>query len=212
MAGKLKDITGLKFNRLTVIRCLGKISPTGRYLWECVCECGKIVNLRSDSLQGKEPYLSCGCGKSEAVSKSSLKHGHNLPGKRTSEYTTWDSMRQRCNNPNNTKYILYGDRGITVCERWNMFENFLADMGPKPTPKHSIERIDSNGNYEPSNCKWATSKEQARNTTQNVWIEYYGKKMLRGDLAERLNTTIDTIKYHLKKGRDIYYVESLSKY
>lgn len=79
------------------------------------------------------------------------------------EYSVWRSVRNRCKNPKNEKYKYYGARGISVCERWDSYENFIADMGPRPSNKHSIERKDNNGNYEPSNCKWATALEQSRN-------------------------------------------------
>lgn len=91
------------------------------------------------------------------------RHGHARVGAKSPEYRTWAAMRARCNNPNTDYYHCYGGLGIKVCERWNKFSNFMADMGPKPSPKHSIDRIDSKGNYEPQNCRWATNDEQAAN-------------------------------------------------
>ena len=92
-----------------------------------------------------------------------LKHGQATRSRKTSEYGTWQAMIRRCESPKATDYEHYGGRGIAVCERWRSFENFFADMGPKPSPKHSIDRDDNNADYEPRNCRWSTAKEQARN-------------------------------------------------
>ena len=98
-----------------------------------------------------------------------IKHGHAFAGRRSSEYRTWYAMKQRCTNPNVEHYDRYGGRGITVCERWaNSFCNFLADMGLKPSRRHSIDRVNNDGNYEPGNCRWATQKEQANNCSRVV--------------------------------------------
>lgn len=111
---------------------------------------------------------------------------------RTTEYRTWDHMIQRCYNVNNDAYINYGFRGITVCDRWlTSFENFLLDMGRKPTPKHSIERKDNNGNYEKDNCKWATVAEQKLNTTRSHLIEYKGQTKTIKEWSDELG-----IDYH----------------
>ena len=93
-----------------------------------------------------------------------MKHGQCLNGKKTSEYRTWQQLRQRCENPNNKAYNNYGGRGIKVCTRWQDFRNFFEDMGKKPGPKYSIDRIDNDGNYEPSNCRWATRHDQRINS------------------------------------------------
>ena len=91
-----------------------------------------------------------------------MRHGHTRNGKESSEYISWAHMKTRCQNPNNDRYHRYGGRGIKVCERWQSFENFLADMGVRP-PGLTLERMDNDSNYEPGNCKWATQKEQANN-------------------------------------------------
>lgn len=102
----------------------------------------------------------------------------------TTEYHIWEGIKQRCTNPKNPKYQNYGGRGIRVCERWHTFENFYADMGNRPSLKHSIDRLDVNGNYDPANCRWATITEQARNSTTNHIVEWEGKSMCLAEVAE----------------------------
>jgi hypothetical protein len=103
-----------------------------------------------------------------------LIHGHASEGRMTGEYRSWTNMHQRCSNPNSNRYHIYGARGITVCERWGVFALFLLDMGLKPSPEHSIERINSDGDYEPSNCKWATRYEQGANKRNNQLVTIGG--------------------------------------
>ena len=163
------DETGNVYGRLTVIRR----SPVSvKYIWLCRCECGNLINLRPCHFRSGR-YVSCGC----AARDNSVTHGHaRRIGNRDSEYTCWASMKQRCVGVGSTSYRNYGGRGITICERWlDSFENFLADMGPKPTPGHTIDRIDVNGNYEPGNCRWATYTEQANNKTTNVVVTVNGQ-------------------------------------
>lgn len=128
------------------------------------------------------------------------KHGH-AGAKATRTYFSWKSMKQRCNNPKTPKFNNYGGRGITVCARWNVFENFLADMGPRPDA-HTLERIDSDGNYDPTNCRWATKREQSRNTSQNVWIEVGAERLCLEDWAIRLGVNPATIRSRLAHGWD----------
>jgi hypothetical protein len=163
-----RDITGKVFSKSDEFGNVGslkviRLSGSGRHglSWVCLCSCGKEVVARSDNLiSGRQ--VSCGCY-NDRRKRLAIKHGHSRNGQRSSEYISWHMMLQRCNNPNTPCYEDYGGRGIKVCERWRKFENFLEDMGKKPDPKMTIDRVDVNGNYEPTNCCWATRKQQRAN-------------------------------------------------
>lgn len=133
--------------------------------------------------------------------KKSVNFKHGFSTGRISEYSTWVSMKQRCLNPNAFYYKAYGGRGIKVCERWRLsFPNFLKDMGFKPSIDHSIERKNTNGNYEPSNCVWATNAEQQENRRNINRIEYKGRKISHGEISRKLGCGITLIAYRIKKG------------
>lgn len=152
------DLKGKVFGRITVIEEEGSDSR-GEMMWRCKCECGKEKITTSSRLRTSQTK-SCGCLQKETVSSTMYRHGmSNHPN-----YVVWASMRKRCNNKNNLSYPDYGGRGIEVCKRWDSFSNFLADVGERPTEKHTLERKNNDGNYEPTNCCWSSRADQARNT------------------------------------------------
>jgi hypothetical protein len=131
-----------------------------------------------------------------------LTHGdaaRSIRGGPTVEYRIWTNMLRRCR----AGLRNYGDRGVTVCDRWELFENFLADMGRRPSPDHSLDRIDNDGNYEPGNCRWSTRKEQMRNTRVNRRLTYRGESFTVAEWAERLNINATTIRTRLARGKSI---------
>ena len=155
---KIHDLTGQKFGRLTVLSKSSKRGPHGEMFWKCLCDCGNLTEVRSDSLLGGSTK-SCGCLRKEFSSNCHFKHGMcKVP-----TYFTWQSMIQRCENPKNRAFKNYGGRGIKICSRWHKFENFLEDMGKKPSGM-SLDRIDNDGSYELRNCRWATPHEQRINS------------------------------------------------
>ena len=167
---KIIDLTNMKFTRLTVLK-KGNSTKTGQSMWICECACGKIKTISGQSLR-EGITKSCGCLNTEMRLERITKHGMC----RTSEYSIWSTMIKRCVNKNNKSFPDYGGRGIIVCDRWvNDFSAFYEDMGKRPTSKHSIDRIEVNGNYEPENCKWSTKTEQANNTRRNKLISAFGE-------------------------------------
>ncbi len=153
---QLRDMTGRRYGRLTVLRRI----PTARLsFWLCRCICGKTTTVRDCNLVSRNTK-SCGCYGRERLVERATTHGLSY----TKEYTAWSNMRARCRDPNASNYERYGGRGIRVCKRWEKFENFFADVGSAPSPSHSIDRYpDNNGDYKPSNVRWATPERQANN-------------------------------------------------
>ena len=156
----LQDVTGQRFGRLIV---QARAPNAGRVKWLCVCDCGRQTVADSSKMRSGL-VRSCGCARLELSFEARGTHGHTRGRAFTSEYRSWGCMKMRCTNPKRANYAYYGGRGIKVCDRWlNDFTAFLADMGPKPTPRHTIDRIDPDGHYEPDNCRWATLSEQRAN-------------------------------------------------
>lgn len=138
---------------------------------------------------GEEGYQGLGPGRRGRIAR----HGHTVSHTLTPEWRTWSAMRERCNTPSCRNYPDYGGRGISVCDRWDVFENFLADMGFRPSDNHSIDRIDPNGNYEPSNCRWATRKQQGRNKRNNRLLTVDGMTRTIAEWSELHGVKAGTI-------------------
>ena len=165
---KLDNLVGMKFGRLLVIeRAPSRPRKNGgaQVCWKCKCDCGNEVTVRGGSLRGGRT-TSCGCYRRENLSYYRTHRAINKEAWRTSDkqYNEWEGMIQRCFNKNNRSYPYYGGRGITVCERWRKsYDEFLHDVGRRPSEDVSLDRINNNGNYEPGNVRWATHSQQMRN-------------------------------------------------
>ena len=186
----VKDEAGKVYGKLTVIEFVGIRGNAAR--WHCCCECGRHTNVRGAMLRSGNAR-SCGCTRYLA---------RGLYG--TSEHRTWSGMKTRCYNPQAHSYRRHGARGITICDRWRKsFVNFLADMGPKPFPEASIERVDNDGPYSPENCVWASRLEQARNMRSNRLLTYNGETMCLSAWAQRFGLQSDTIAARIARGWSI---------
>jgi hypothetical protein len=192
---QVKDIRGQRFARLVVLSYDGR-NKSGGALWLCVCDCGAEVVVPGGHLRSGHTR-SCGCLHIETVRTVNVTHRMI----HTPEYRSWAHIRSRCTNPNVPAYPNYGGRGIVMCDRWlNSFENFYADLGPKPTPAHTIERIDNDGPYAPDNCKWATRIEQANNKRSNVFVTYQGITQSVPDWCRQLGLPYARISTRIEKG------------
>lgn len=193
---KFIDLTGVKFGRLAVIKQAGR-NKRGQIVWSCECDCGKEVVVCGASLR-RGNTRSCGCLQRERAIEYNTKHG----GKGTRLYKTWKGIKERCFNPNKTKYSIYGGRGITICDEWkNDFKAFREwAMANGYNDTLTIDRIDANGNYEPSNCRWATQKEQQNNKRNNHLITFNGETHTLTEWASIKNIPRRTLQDRIYKG------------
>lgn len=184
------NLIGQKFGRLVILNQIPQRTLV------CSCECGKIVKVdRGNVVSGKTK--SCGCFKTE----KSIKHGLHSKKNEFPEYSIWASMIGRCYCTSHTGYKNYGGRGISVCLKWRKSPlNFISDMGRRTSSKHSIERINNNGNYTPTNCRWATRKEQARNTRRSCFLKHGELRKTKAEWCEVTGIARYTLEYRLKIG------------
>lgn len=184
MVEKTKDLIGQRFSRLVVISRAESVK--GFAQWRCVCDCGNETVAKGAKLRAGRTK-SCGCARAEHIAslgeKSRKWHSNE---QKTPEYRAWTAMRYRCGNPNSSSWNHYGGRGIKVCPQWNDFKVFLADVGRRPSPKHSLDRINNDGHYEPGNVRWATIVEQANNKRTNCITDVLGEPMTVTEAARRL--------------------------
>ncbi len=193
---RTQDLTAQSFDRLTVLRFAGYVH--GNAYWTCQCSCGTTKDIGASSLRD-ENTRSCGCLRRESTRKNKTIHGK----RHTPEYRAWHHIRQRCENPSDAAYNRYGGRGITVCEAWHDFATFYEDMGPRPSPEHSIDRRDNNGSYEKTNCYWATDTEQARNKRNNHLLTFNGITQCLEAWSVLQGLRPETIRSRLHKGCSI---------
>lgn len=179
------DMTGKKFGRLTAMSL--DRSRTRRRHWICLCDCGSEVVVCQCHLS-RGHTTSCGCSKTR----------HGFTG--TPEHEAWMGMIDRCTRQASKHFHNYGGRGIRVCDRWlESFENFYADMGPRPSPEHSIDRKDNDGPYSPENCRWATPAEQNRNTRSTLLFDFRGERLCLSEWSRRFGIPRNTLSHRLQR-------------
>lgn len=189
------DLLGRRFGRLVV---MSETEKRGRHLrWLCQCACGDEVAVDGVNLRAGHTK-SCGCLNREMTPTRALKHGKTG----TRVYWAWSNMHRRCSDPTNEQWDHYGGRGIAVCQRWHIFDDFLADMG-EPAEGESLDRIDVNGNYEPSNCRWIGVVGQRRNMRSNRLIEWRGREKCLAEWSEELGISRNTLTARLGRGMTV---------
>jgi hypothetical protein len=193
----LIDLTGQRFGRLTAVSRVPHVRKTATR-WNCVCDCGKRVIVRRADLR-YGGTRSCGCFRDEKARAQQTTHGKT----KTLEYSSFRAIKSRCLKTTSKDYPRYGGSGIKLHPAWvKDFEAFLAHVGPRPTPKHSIERINVRGNYEPGNVRWATAKEQANNRTNTIYVTFRGERLSLLEAVAKSGTSLcyGTIKHRVTHG------------
>src|SRR3990167_5509371 len=192
-------VPGKEFIRLVVLHEVEPrlVGGSKKRQFMCRCKCGvEKAFLANNLVSGTSG--SCGCLLRESLLAANTTHGHSAGGQWSPEYRAWHHIHQRCHNPKDKRYHEWGGRGVTVCRRWKTFANFLADMGPKPSPKHSIERDNNDGNYEPGNCRWATNQEQCNNKSNNRRLAFDGRTQSMMKWSMELGISYSTLSSRIR--------------
>lgn len=193
-----ENLIGRRSHRLTVIaKAPDRPVTYGSTYWRCRCDCGREKDVSRGNLLGGK-VRSCGCLRNERVAETL---GKPAPVKSLPEYRVWASMRARCLTSTHPAYASYGGRGITVCDRWrDSFAAFLEDMGRRPGPDHSLDRIDNDGPYAPGNCRWATMAQQGSNRRTNRFVEFRGERLTIAAWARRIGIAKSSLRHRLDSG------------
>lgn len=179
-------LDGKRFGRLVASSAYD--ADGRRVRWWCRCDCGVEKWVDASKLKSGST-VSCGCWRREKIAKALTKHGHARASFHTAEYCAWLNAHYRCENPEHKNFKNYGARGIRVCDRWSGsggFQNFLSDMGCRPSADHSLDRVDCDGHYEPINCRWATRKQQTRNKRNVILLPFNGRMMTIPEIAREM--------------------------
>lgn len=191
----MKNIAQLRFGKLVAIRHSKHRKGWG-YWWLCRCDCGKHSCVRTGSLLNGHTK-SCGCGIAEAATTHGFRKRNNKNPFHAKVFSAWAQMKSRCTNPNDNNFSNYGERGIKFCARWDKFVYFLKDLGLPPTLSHSLGRINNDGNYKPSNCRWETDEQQSRNKRDNLFVTIKGQKKCLEEWANIIGISATALKSRL---------------
>lgn len=207
------DLTGLRFNRLLVIGPMPRLGNTYQSIWHVRCDCGVEKHAVSYAALMAGKTQSCGCLRKEmAKYRGPEKYRKDA---RNPVYAIYQGIRQRCYNQNSKAYPHYGGRGINMCQRWlDSFDNFVDDIGSRPSKEHSIDRINPDGNYEPSNCQWATALQQSHNrrpTERLIRFEWHGEQLCLKEICRREWVSYEAIRKHLRAGRGLHEAVRLTR-
>lgn len=192
---RIANLSGKRFPHFIVLE-QAQSNKWGAKFWRCLCDCGNTFTERSYLISSGKRQ-SCGCVLRATFQANITSHGMS----RSAEYNIWNGARDRCRNPNNKDFEKYGGRGIRFWPGWDGFEAFIADVGPRPSPRHTLDRIDVDGNYEPGNCRWATPSQQANNKRCNIRVHVNGTDISLADyLGSSRGTRYSRINARLARG------------
>jgi hypothetical protein len=196
---KTIDLTGKRFNRLFVDSF--SHSDDGLIYWNTICDCGTEKKIAGSRIKNGMTQ-SCGCLRMETIKRANTKHGHYVGGMKSKTYASWEAMMDRCYRPSSGSFHSYGAKGVTVCERWHKFENFLADMGDRPL-NHQLDRKDAGLGYSLKNCRWLTHLENQQNRRNVRVYELNGELLTGRQIAERFDAPVRIVGNRLSKGLSI---------